>query len=87
MAYSELVAVCLVVHSYSVKEDVDSGSALADGPGFVAVGVYTVAVVLVAEVALVGSEQLGHSEVVPDAMLLGVTEPAYCLVQRALDNP
>ena len=43
--------------------------------------------VLVAEVALVGSEQLGHSEVVLGAVLLGVADSAYCPVQRALDNP
>ena len=75
-----------MVHSYSV-EDGDSDSAFADGPVVVAVEVYTIAVVLVTEVALVDSEQPVHFEVVLDVMLLGVTNSAYCLVQRALDNP
>ena len=86
MAYVRLVVVFLVVHSYFVEEDGDFGVGLIDGPAAIA-GVCTVAVVLVAEVALVDSEQLVHFEVVLDSMLLVVVNSAYCLAQRALDNP
>ena len=81
MACVRLPATFLVVHSYSVEEDGDFGVGLADGPAAVA-RVCTVAVVLVVEVALVGFEQLVHSEVVLDAVLLVVVDFAYCLAQE-----
>ena len=74
------------MHSYSVKEDGDSGVGLANGLAVVT-GVCTVAVVLVLEVALVGFVQPLHYEVVPYAVCLGVPDSVYCLVQQALDNP
>ena len=77
MAFVELVAAFLMVHFYFVEVDGDSGFGLADGPTVVATGVYIVAVVLVVKVALVGSEQLVHSEVVLDAVLLVVADSVY----------
>ena len=56
MAYLELVAACLIVHSYSVEEDANSDFSLAGGPTVAVAGVYTVAVGLVAVVALVDFE-------------------------------
>lgn len=87
MAFFGLAVAFLVVHSYSVEEDSDFDSDLADGLAVAVVEVYTVADGLVAGVALAGSRQLMHSEVVLDAVLLVVADFAYCLVQRALDNP
>ena len=81
MAYLELIVAFLVVHSYSVVEDADSDSALADGPAVVAVGVYIVAVVLLTEVALLDSEQSVGSEVVLDAVLLVVVYSSCYLAQ------
>ena len=79
MAYLELAVAFLVVHPCSIVEDVDSDSALVNRPAVVAVGVYTAAVVLVAKVALLGSEQLMHSEVVLDVVLHVVTDFACYL--------
>ena len=53
-----------MVRFYFVEEDGNSSFGLADGPVVVVTGVYAVAVVFVAEVALVGSEQLVRFEVV-----------------------
>ena len=55
------------MHSYFVEEDAGSYYGLTDGL-VVAVGVCTVGVVLTAVVALVGSGQLVHFEVVLDAV-------------------
>ena len=84
-AVAELAAAFLVVHFYSVEEDMDFGIGLADGSVAVA-RVSTAAVVLVAEVALADFEQLVHSEVVLDAVLLVVADSANFLAQRALDD-
>ena len=86
MACFGIVAAFLVVHSYSVEEDGDFGVGFADGLAVIA-GVCIVVVVLVVEVALVGFAQPLHSDVVLDAVLPGVVDSAYCLVQQALDNP
>ena len=85
MACVELVIAFLVMHFYYVEEDGDFGVGLADGPT-AAAGVCTAVVVLVAKVALVDSEQLMHSKVVLDTVLL-VVDSTYCLAQQALDNP
>ena len=79
MACLELVAACLVVHSYFV----DDGFALVDGRAAAAVVVYTVAEGLAAGVASVGSEQPVHSGAVLDVVLLVVADSAYYLVQLA----
>ena len=63
MAYCELVVTFLVVHFYFITKDGDFDSAIADEPVAVA-GVYTVAVVLVAEVELLDFGQPVGCEVV-----------------------
>ena len=78
--HSLAIAAFLVVHSYSVAEDFDSDFALADGPAAIA-RVYTVAVVPIAEVALLDSKQLVHSKVVLDAVVLVVVDYA-CYLTR-----
>ena len=87
MACFELVAAFLVVHFYSIEEDVDSDSGLADRLVAAAVEVYTVAEGLAAGVTSVSFGQPVHSGVVLDAVLPVVADSAYCLVQQALDNP
>ena len=86
-AYSEPVAASLAVHSYTAEEDADSDSVLADELD-AAVEVYIVVVEPAAGVALAGSVQLMHSEVVPGSVSLVVADSVYCyLVQLALGSP
>ena len=86
-ACSELVAAFLAVHSYSIEEDADSDSVLADELDAV-VEVYIVAVEPAAGVAWAGSVRLVHSEVVPGAAFLVVAGSVCCyLVQLALGSP
>ena len=86
MACLELVTACLVMHFYSVEEDADSDSVLADELDAV-VEVYIVAVEPAAGVAWAGSVPLVRSEVVPGAVFLVVADSVCCyLVQLALGS-
>ena len=67
-----------MVHSCSVEEDGDSDFALTDGP-IAAARVYTIALLLTAEVALLDYEQLVHSELVLDVVLLVVIDSSSYL--------
>ena len=80
-AYSEFVAAFLAVHSYSAEEYADSDSVLADELD-AAVEVYIVAVAPAAGVALAGSVQLMHSEVVPGAVFLDVADAVCCYLAQ-----
>ena len=74
------------MHSYAVEEDADSDSVLADELD-AAVEVYIVVVEPAAGVALAGSVQLMHSEVVPGAVFLVVAVAVCCcLAQLALGS-
>ena len=85
-AYSEPAVAFLAVHFYTAEEDADSDSVLADELD-AAVEVYIVAVEPAAGVALAGSVQLMHSEVVPGAVFLVVAGSACCyLVQLVLGS-